>query len=107
METTKATQHTAGKMEILYGGMAGDDYATIGVKSEKYPLFQMEPAGYNAANALELVRRWNRHEKLVEALEKISEGNAMKSVEIFGALDVVEAYQRIAREALALARGDK
>lgn len=49
-------QHTPGPWQIGYGGMDGDDFATITSKFAEYPICQLEPQGYNKANAALIAR---------------------------------------------------
>jgi len=45
------TKYTPGPWKILYGGMDDDLFATIGSSFGEYPICQLEPMGYNQANA--------------------------------------------------------
>src|SRR3990167_8367378 len=49
--TEEEIKHTLGPWAIGYGGMEGDTFATITSAFSKFPICQLEPNGYNPANA--------------------------------------------------------
>lgn len=62
-------------------------------------------ADMEIANAVELVRRWNLHEKLVEALKEISEGRGRYSMDNYQfACNCIDDMKALAVAALKLAR---
>ena len=95
------SQHTAGKLHV--GMLPGPMIYTE--DGEEVADCTFENGGDNKANALELVRRWNAFPAMLEALKRIADGMVMGGRSDFTAIDVMLAYQDLARAALKEAQG--
>ena len=91
-------QHTAGKLQT--GKTRGFSWQGV---TDEHGLIVCQVVGdpvEREANALELVRRWNAFLAMLEALKRIAEGMVMGGRSDFTAIDVMLAYQDLARAAL-------
>lgn len=101
----KNLTHTPGPWHIAYGGRDGDDYAVIGSKHADQAICNLEPRGYNPANA----RLIAAAPELLEACQNLLRHYAPNALTCndwyLSGNSQTDAILRQARDAIAKAKG--